>query len=95
MIRICRTCGKPMIEGMTDLEEFYTHEGECFEKAMDEAFGKHEWMSINDDGCGGYYIYSDETVVGGYLGTGIFYTYWWDDDDELAEFDEAMKEYEN
>lgn len=82
MARICSVCGKPVTAGMTNADgDFYVHE-ECFEKYMDEAYGKHQWMEINDDGEGGYYIYSDESILGGYCGTGIFYTEWEEDEDE-------------
>ena len=81
MARICMTCGKPMLDGMTDLEDFYTHEGECFEKAMDEIYGKHCWMTVNDDGADGYYLASDDSLVGGCFGTGIFYTDWFDEEE--------------
>lgn len=83
MERICVVCGKPVTTGMTDQEEsFYTHEGKCFEKFMDRTYGKHCWMEINDDGENGYYICKDDNVVGGYLGTGIFYTEWEDGEGE-------------
>lgn len=76
MIRKCTVCGKPIRDGMTnDGGDFYIHE-ECFEKYMDETYGKHKWMEINDDGAGGYYIYSNENVVGGYDATGAYYTDW-------------------
>ena len=75
-LRKCDVCGKYIRDGMTnDSGDFFVHE-ECFEKFMDETYGKHKWMSVNDDGCGGYYIYSDDNVVGGYEGTGIYYTDW-------------------
>ena len=75
-IRVCDHCGKPIADGegfYMDGDGFSCHE-ECFEEYMDETYGKHKWMSINDDGCDGYYIYSEDSVVGGYLGTGIFWT---------------------
>ena len=73
---------------------FYCCEGECFEKYMDETYGKHRWMGINDDGEGGYYIYSDENILGGYLGTGIFYTEWFDDEEWIEELERLEKEGE-
>lgn len=83
MARICEICGKPVREGMTTADgDFYVHEKKCFPKFMDKIYGKHKWMQINDDGEGGYYIYSDDSLVGGYSGTGIFYTEWESDDDE-------------
>lgn len=84
-MRICEVCGRPVKSGMTnDGGDFYVHE-ECFEKYMDETYGKHKWMEINDDGYGGYYICSDDSVTGGYVGTGIYYTEWEDDEDEDEE----------
>ena len=83
--RICEICGKPVYSGMTDGEgNFYTHDGECFEKYMDETYGKHKWMSVDEDGEGGYYIYSDNNVAGGYLGTGIYYTEWDDGVEDIC-----------
>jgi len=78
MRRTCVTCGKPITFGcMTDdYGTFYTHEDECFETYMDKTFGKHKWMSLGngeEDEFGGYYICSAD-VVGGYEGTGIYYT---------------------
>jgi len=84
--RRCVMCGIPLRDGMTDGEGFYCCEGECFEKHMDETYGKHCWMSVNDDFEGGYYIVSSD-VVGGYIGTGIFYTDWYDDEDWMEEVD--------
>lgn len=74
-IRICDHCGHPIDEELgffMDGEGFSCHE-QCFELYMDETYGKHKWMQVNDDGLDGYYIYSAD-VVGGYLGTGIFWT---------------------
>ena len=83
MIRICAVCGKPVTAGMTDVDgNFYVHEGDCFEKYMDDNFGKHRWMEIVDDFEGGYYIASDDSTAAGYYGTGIFYTEWKDEEGE-------------
>lgn len=83
-MRVCATCGKKIIGGcMTDeFGDFYTHEGRCFTKYMDKTYGEHRWMElggITDDGYGGYYIHTSD-VVGGYEGTGIFYTEYEEDD---------------
>jgi len=77
-MRICATCGKPIeFECMTDDDgSFYTHEEKCFEEYMDKTYGKHRWMSLGggyEDEYGGYYIHTAD-VVGGYEGTGIYYT---------------------
>ena len=81
--RPCAICCKQVNAGMTNnAYDFYVHEGKCFEKHMDETYGKHKWMALGngeEDGYGGYYIYSAD-VAGGYDGTGIFYTEW--DEDE-------------
>ena len=76
-----------------DEDGFYCcSDGDCFEKYMDETYGKHKWMEINDDGENGYYIYADDTVVGGYRGTGIFYTEWTDDDEWVKEVEKLEAE---
>lgn len=76
--RICEVCGKPVIAGMTnDSGDFYCHK-ECFEKYMDDTYGKHRWMQINDDYNGGYYLASDDNLAGGFYGTGIYYTEWYE-----------------
>jgi hypothetical protein len=56
--------------------EFYAHEGKCFTKYMNKTYGKHKWMALGNseqDEYGGYYIYTSD-VVGGFEGTGIYYT---------------------
>lgn len=87
MARICATCGKPITFGcMTDdTGDFYTHIDKCFEKYMDKTYGKHRWMEKGDgegDEYGGYYLASSE-AVGGYQGTGIYYTEFEEDDDNV------------
>lgn len=84
-IRRCAVCGKIVLEGMTDLCDFYAHE-QCFEEYMDRTYGKHNWMCVNDDGEDGYYIVRDDTLVGGFFGTGIFYTVFEDEDYDGPEF---------
>jgi len=78
MQRICAVCGKKVHEGMTNNDyTFYCHE-ECFEKFMDKEYGKHKWMVLGNDEqdeYGGYYITTSD-VVGGFEGTGIYYTEW-------------------
>lgn len=79
--RICEVCGKPVIAGMTnDSGDFYCHE-ECFEKYMDDTYGKHRWMQVNDDGENGYYVAygvtaTDSKIETAIFGTGIYYTEW-------------------
>lgn len=82
----CSICKKPITFGcMTDdYGSFYVHEGKCFEKYMDETYGKHKWMELGngeEDGFGGYYICSADTV-GGTQGTGIYYTEYEEDEDD-------------
>lgn len=72
--RICTGCGKPMVDGMTDLDGFYTHE-ECFDGEMDELFPAG-WRQVEDDGCDGYYEWYDPREQT-WQGTGIFYTTWY------------------
>ena len=83
MQRICDHCGKPVHAGMTDNDgNFYCHE-KCFPDYMDAVYGRGMWMALGnneEDEYGGYYIITSN-VVGGYEGTGIFYTEWEDDDE--------------
>lgn len=74
MERKCAVCGEQVNAGMTD-GDYYIHE-ECFEQYMDDLYGKHNWMQVNDDGCDGYYIVREDNVVGGVIGTGLYYTEW-------------------
>lgn len=83
MIRMtipCDVCGRETHDGMTnDSGDFHVCE-KCFPKFMDDEYGEHCWMGVNDDGCDGYYIVRDDGVVGGYVGTGIYYTtFEWED----------------
>lgn len=78
-MRTCEVCGKEIHAGMTNGEDMCVCE-DCFEQYMDEMYGKHQWMEVNDDGCDGYYIVSMFSVVGGYMGTGIYYTEWEEDE---------------
>ena len=84
-MRRCEICGKKVTSGMTDeYGNFYTHDGQCFEKYMDKEYGKHCWMPLGfneEDEYGGYYIVKAD-VPGGFDGTGIFYTDWEEDDDD-------------
>lgn len=73
----CDVCGKPITCGMTtDDGDFHVCES-CFPAFMDRKYGEHKWMSLGngaDDGCGGYYIVSDDNEEEGFSGTGIYYT---------------------
>lgn len=85
---LCSVCGKPVLRGMTtDDGDCHIHE-DCFEKYMNEMYGKGKWKPIDefpnydysgDDGQGGYYVYLDEDNK--WIGTGIYYTEWEDDFD--------------
>jgi len=83
MSRQCEMCGKKMTAGMTNGIDFYCHEGKCFRKYMNKMYGKYRWMALDDpiDGYGGYYIHAESGVVGGFIGTGIYYTEWEDEDE--------------
>lgn len=83
MARICAVCGKPVYAGMTDDDfSFYAHEGKCFFDYMDEEYGVHKWMELDsEDEFGGYYLAAADTETG-YMGTGIYYTEW-DDENEI------------
>ena len=77
-MRYCDVCGMPMVAGMTNGCDLYVHEGKCFNKYMNRTYGKHRWMQLGGgetDGYDGYYIHTAD-VVGGFLGTGIYYTEW-------------------
>lgn len=84
-MRKCSYCGKKIEAGMTnDQGDMYLHEGECFEKWMDKTYGEHKWMEKGDDEVGengGYYLFSAD-VVGGCLDTGIYYTEWYDKEED-------------
>ena len=79
--RICAICGKPVTAGMTDADNtFYCHERH-FRAYMNTTYGIGRWMALGNDErdeYGGYYIVSAD-VVGGYEGTGIYYTEWEDE----------------
>ena len=85
-MRICTACGKLMVDGMTDLCDFYTHEGDCFTKEMDATYGKGNWHETYDEGeCGGFYEADG-------IDTGIFYTDWYGDGCELEEVTEYIQD---
>ena len=74
-VRFCNYCGGLMQDGMTDEWDFYSHE-ECFEKYMDEEFGKGKWRSQESEypnEADGYY---EELVDGEWEPLGIYYTEW-------------------
>ena len=72
----CIRCGKEITNGYVDeIEKIYICD-ECFEKYMNETYGKHMWMYVNDDGYGGHYLVSDDTMINGYLGVGIYRAEW-------------------
>ena len=78
--RICKVCGKPLIDGMYNDDRDYIHE-DCFKKYMDDLYGEGNWKHTEDgeeDGCGGYYLVTSD---GGktWEGTGIYWTEWYDD----------------
>lgn len=89
--RICQFCGKPMTDGMTDLETFYTHEGECFEKEMNRIYGEGMWYPTDDDGEGGYYVVVPNSPDEESKGTGIFYTVW-ENEEEVEDDGSAESE---
>ena len=77
---ICEVCGQPVMFGcMTDRDgDLHVHPGTCFERYMDDVYGEHKWMAIDDtnyatDGCDGYYLVSHPNSRG-FCGTGIYYT---------------------
>lgn len=74
-VRFCGYCGGLMQDGMTDEWDIYSHE-ECFDKYMDEIYGKGKWR-IQESGepneLDGYY---EELVDGEWEPLGIYYTEW-------------------
>lgn len=75
-IRFCDYCGGIFQAGMTnDSGDLYVHDS-CFNDYMDKVYGRGKWMELGngeEDELGGYYIVSAD-VLGGYKGTGIYYT---------------------
>ena len=74
-VRFCEECGKPYDKGYIAGDgDWYCCE-DCFEKAMDECYGKCKWRGTDEEGCnGGYYeaLQDDDE----WEDTGIFYTEW-------------------
>ena len=73
---VCEICGDAIDEGFTNGDGDVCVCSACFEEYMDGTFGKHKWMEVADDGCDGYYIVASGTSIGGYHGTGIYFTAW-------------------
>ena len=73
--RFCEECGVPIDQGfMVDDGSFYSCE-DCFESAMNHAYGKGNWRGTDEEGeWGGYYEYLDGDV---WEDTGIFWTQWY------------------
>lgn len=94
----CDVCDKPILRGMTtDDGDFHVHEN-CFEKYMNNEYGKGKWKAIDsfpdydysgDDGYGGYYVYLNEDNE--WIGTGIYYTEWEDDFDAEWSYSKLLK----
>ena len=74
-VRFCEQCGKPYDAGFTAGNgEWYCCE-ECFEKTMDEDYGKGKWRPSAEEGeYEGWYEYLNEDGV--WEDTGVFYTEW-------------------
>ena len=74
-VRFCEQCGKPYDMGYTAGNgEWYCCE-ECFEKTMDEDYGKGKWRTSDEEGeYEGWYEYLNEDGV--WEDTGVFYTEW-------------------
>lgn len=81
IVRYCAMCGKKMVDGMTDLMDFYVHE-ECFPAAMDKEYGPGNWIGYDEPNSeDGYYSVQ---IDGKWEETGIFYTDWYDEDDDYV-----------
>ncbi len=75
-IRFCETCGSPIDQGFTTDESGWYCCEDCFEKTMDEDYGKGKWRASEDEGIdGGFYERQDED--GEWEDTGIYYTEWY------------------
>ena len=78
-VRFCDYCGKPFNAGYTDDDaDFYNCE-DCFEKDMDERYGKGNWRPYeSEDGdCnwqGGYY---ERFIDGKWEAEPSYYTEWY------------------
>lgn len=94
----CNVCGKPVLRGMTtDNGDCHVHE-DCFDKYMDDEYGKGKWKGVDElpdyefpdnDGYGGYYVYLDENNE--WVGTGIYYTEWEDDFDAEWSYEKVSR----
>ena len=73
-IRLCEECGKPMDVGYIAGDgDWYCCE-DCFEEAMNEAFGEGNWRKTETEGSrGGFYEYLDGEE---WVDTGIYDTAW-------------------
>ena len=68
----CVRCGKIITQGyVNEVDKIYICD-KCFKKYMNETYGKHMWMYVNDDGYGGNYLVSDDTMITGYSSPGIY-----------------------
>lgn len=96
-IVFCNYCGNPVFSGMTTRDvDLCVHE-ECFSDYMNETYGEGKWKAIDelpdynfpdDDGYGGYYVYLDKDNE--WIGTGIFYTEWFDEYDVEWSYDKRL-----
>lgn len=77
----CKICKREIKAGFTNgFGDFYVCPN-CFEKFMDERYGRRAWMAVADDGCGGYYLasaFKSDGAIGKPFGTGIYWTEWED-----------------
>lgn len=71
--RPCQVCGEECPDGMTDDQGSLWVCEDCFEKYMDDTYGKGNWEAVDDDGCDGFYMVKED---GEWYGTGIYYTTW-------------------
>ena len=74
-VRFCEECGKPYDCGfMAGDGDWYCCE-DCFEDAMNKAYGKGKWRGTEEEGYyGGFYEYLQDD--GEWEDTGVFYTEW-------------------
>ena len=75
-IRFCEECGRPFNAGyMAGNGDWYCCE-DCFEKEMDDTYGKDKWRPSDEEGeWEGWYEYLNSN--GEWEDTGIFYTEWY------------------
>lgn len=75
-IRFCEECGKPFDAGFMADGGFWYCCQDCFDRAMNECYGKGKWRGTEEEGNnGGFYECLNDD--GEWEDTSIFYTEWY------------------